>query len=397
MKPAPGRLDRRGLLRAGGALLLAAQGPALVAGAQAQCAAWPRWAVFQAQFISADGRLIDPASDRAHTVSEGQAYALFFALVANDRGAFERILRWTENNLAAGDLTAQLPAWRWGRRDDASFGIIDANPASDADLWLVYALGEAGRLWNERRYVALSSLLAERVLREETAQLPGLGRTLLPGASGFALDGGRWRLNPSYLPPFILAWFAARSRDVRWAAIRDSGLHVLEQSAPRGFAPDWAVWRGQGSNAGAFETDAASPDAHRGSFDAIRVYLWLGMTSREDAASARLLDHFAPMADLVGRQGAAPGSVDALSGVAGSAGSPGFCLAVLPYLDTLGRFAAANDVEARVRASPPEANAYFEQALAMFASSWREGKFAFAADGSLVPAWPSCNPDQSRH
>jgi endoglucanase len=397
MKSAPGRLDRRGLLRAGGALLLAAQGPALVARARAQCVEWARWTAFQAQFISADGRLIDPSSDRAHSVSEGQAYALFFALAANDRGAFERILRWTENNLAAGDLTAHLPAWRWGRRDDASYGVIDANPAADADLWLVYALGEAGRLWGERRYVALSSLLAERVLREETVELPGLGRTLLPGAYGFALEGGRWRLNPSYLPPFILTWLAARSRDARWAAIRESGLRVLEQSAPRGLAPDWTLWRSQGGNAGAFETDAASPDAHRGSFDAIRVYLWLGMTSREDAASARLLAHFSPMADLVGRQGAAPASVDALSGVAGPAGSPGFCLAVLPYLDTLGRFAAASDVEARVRASPPEAHAYFEQALAMFASGWREGRFAFAADGSLVPAWRSCKPDQPQH
>jgi endoglucanase len=39
---------------------------------------------------------------------------LFFALVANDRAQFERLLSWTQNNLANGDLRAQQPAWLWG-------------------------------------------------------------------------------------------------------------------------------------------------------------------------------------------------------------------------------------------------------------------------------------------
>ena len=53
------------------------------------------------------------ADDR--TTSEGQAYGMFFALVANDRSQFDRILHWTEQNLADGDLSAHLPAWLWGR------------------------------------------------------------------------------------------------------------------------------------------------------------------------------------------------------------------------------------------------------------------------------------------
>lgn len=138
----------------------------------------------QRDFISADGRVIDVGSADSRTVSEGQAYGLFFALVANDRRMFDTILAWTENNLAQGDLSAHLPAWLWGRAPDGAWRVLDANPASDADLWIAYALVEAGRLWRERSYTARGALLAKRVLDAETATVPGLGLTLLPGRPG---------------------------------------------------------------------------------------------------------------------------------------------------------------------------------------------------------------------
>ncbi|MBC7859222.1 MAG: cellulase, partial [Burkholderiaceae bacterium] len=144
--------------------------------AGAACPPWPAWESFRAHFVSEGGRVIDPAEAAQYTTSEGQSYGLFFALAGNDRASFERILRWTEDNLAGGDLTARLPAWQWGRRADASWGVTDANAASDADLWIAYALAEAGRLWQAPQYSALAQLLAERIVREETAQVAGLGR-----------------------------------------------------------------------------------------------------------------------------------------------------------------------------------------------------------------------------
>ena len=85
-------------------------------------AAWPLWQRYVETFIAGDGRVIDrTASDRS--TSEGQAYALFFSLVANDRALFQRVLRWTEQNLAQGDLRTTLPAWHWGKRRDGSWGV----------------------------------------------------------------------------------------------------------------------------------------------------------------------------------------------------------------------------------------------------------------------------------
>lgn len=66
---------------------------------------WPLWQQYRARFIEASGRVIDhdPGSNE-RTTSEGMAYSMFFALVVNDRPTFDKLLRWTEDNLAGGDL-----------------------------------------------------------------------------------------------------------------------------------------------------------------------------------------------------------------------------------------------------------------------------------------------------
>ena len=70
---------------------------------------WPLWKGYTAAFMDSQVRVIDrDQGDR--TTSEGQAYAMFFALVAQDRSRFDGLLRWTESNLADGDLSTHLPA-----------------------------------------------------------------------------------------------------------------------------------------------------------------------------------------------------------------------------------------------------------------------------------------------
>jgi len=91
---------------------------------------WPAWERFKAELVSVDGRVIDPSDERLITTSEGQSYALFFALVGNDRQTFAQLLRWTSNNLAEGDLARHLPAWLWGRDGQQQWQVLDANNAS---------------------------------------------------------------------------------------------------------------------------------------------------------------------------------------------------------------------------------------------------------------------------
>ncbi|MDD5033490.1 MAG: cellulose synthase complex periplasmic endoglucanase BcsZ [Methylococcaceae bacterium] len=367
-------------------------GLALSLAVDRNCPAWPEWNRFKTAFLSEGGRVIDPSSPLRATVSEGQAYALFFALVADDRPAFDAILRWTEDNLAQGDLTAHLPAWHWGRRDESHWGVLDDNSATDADLWLAYALGEAGRLWREERWVSLSSLLAHRILRTEIAELPGLGPVLLPGPSGFHPDAQSWRLNPSYMPMPLLRRFAALYPQSAWPKVADASLSLLLETAPQGYAPDWVLYRsGQG-----FSVDSQTQG--EGGYNAIRVYLWAGLMSAQDPARGQLLQGLSGMARHVVEHGVPPESVDTQTGLARGTGPVGFSAALVPFLDDLGETQSVDEQLQRLQARPlrDRPAAYYDHALVLFGLGWREGRFRFAVDGALIPAWKRSCLDKGR-
>ena len=383
MTPRAAGSSRRTLLQraAGAAAGLAVPGAAWAQAPRAS--AWPAWDAFARQFLGDTGRLTADAPGQTH--SEAQSYALFFALLANDRPRFEQVLRWTEDNLCAGDLTARLPAWLWGRRQDGTWGVIDDNAASDADVWIAYALAEAGRLWNDRRYRALSSVLAARIVREETAELPGLGRALLPAPRGFVQEG-RWRLNPSYTPLQVLQGLAGATGQPAWDALGASALRVLTESAPQGFSPDWTVYDLQGERPG-FRPDTEGKEAGQGSYNAIRVYLWAGTLPPGAAGRPALLKALAPMARLVRERGYPPESVDTRTGQASEPGPPGFSAALLPFLQASGDSEALRVQQLRLQARPPRPEAYYEQCLALFGQGWMDGVYRFDTAGRVLPRW----------
>ena len=327
------------------------------------------------------------ANAQGQTHSEAQSYALMFALIANDRPRFKSILRWTEDNLCAGDVTTRLPAWLWGQQDGGQWGVLDSNAASDADVWIAYALIEAGRLWNVRRYRALGRSLAERILAEETADLPGLGHTLLPGPVGFVVEAGqRWRLNPSYLPLQALRRLAAvapAQTAAQWQSLLHSSQRVLIESAPRGFAPDWVLYAaGQG-----FVPDHQGEQQALGAYNAIRVYLWAGMLAPQDPAHAPLLQALAPMVERVAALGYPPEMVDSVTGVVQGAGGGGFAAALLPLLQAAQATQALAVQQQYVADHPPQPDAYYGGCLMLWGQGWMQGRYRFAADGQLLVPW----------
>lgn len=352
----------------------------LAAPTAAVCLPDPHWATFRDSLISADGRVIDPSTPAQVTTSEGQSYGLFFALVNNDRDSFERLLDWTVNNLAEGDLAGHLPAWQWGRADDGQWRVLDGNAASDADVWIAYALTEAGLRWQEPRFEVLGRALAARILARESAQLPGLGRVLLPGPVGFHPASGRWRLNPSYLPVQLLRGLGSRLGEPAWHELADSAGRLLQQSAPRGYAPDWIGYEaGRG-----LHPDADSKAV--GSYNAIRVYLWVAMLHPADPWSTRLKLTYAPMHERVLADQAVPEVVDSVTGaVLARNGPPGFAHAVLPLLSVLadsGRERRQVHLYRQQVEALPLAG-YYNQSLRLFSQLWLQGRYRFAADGSL--------------
>lgn len=378
------RAARRRLLLAagvaGGTLALA---PSALRAAPARCAGWPAWHAYRDHFIQADGRVIDFEA-AASTTSEGQAYTLFLALVAGDRDTFTRVLDWTRANLAGGDLTARLMAWQWGKRDDGTWGVRDANAASDADLWLAHTLFEAARLWRVPAWRATAHALQARIAQELVVDGGPLGPVLLPGPQGFALDGGGWRVNPSYAPLPLLRGLAREVPDGIWGRLAESTLRLIAALGTRGLMPDWAEARpAQGY---ALAADAT------GSYDAVRVYLWAGITAADDPGRAVLLRHLGGLAECEARLLVPPERVDARSGACTGSAPPGLVRALLPYFRALGAEAALARQRARLAAQGALPKIYYQQVLALFAEGWLDGRYRHDRQGRLVVGkGPTCD------
>lgn len=351
------------------------------------CAPWPEWQAFKRLYVSDDGRVVDASTPEAATVSEGQAYALTFALIADDPASFARILAWTGNNLSAGDPAHVLPAWRWGRSGDGSWTVLDRNSASDADLWMAYALAEAGRLWHNSAYTQAARVMMALILREEVALVPGLGATVLPGPRGF-VSHGAWRLNASYLPIQVLRALQQEGDAALWTQALESSGRIIVGSAPRGYAADWILYReGQG-----FAADPATHGA--GSYNAIRVYLWAGMLSEDEPQAERLVRQLEPMARAAAR-GVAPESIDTVTLEAHGEAQAGFLAALLPLLVHFRLDAAVATTARRLRAQALRDNQhYYNDVLTLFGLGWLDERFRFDRHGNLRLPWNgSCRAD----
>ncbi|MEH1958911.1 MAG: glycosyl hydrolase family 8 [Nostoc sp.] len=239
------------------------------------------WDSYRQRFIQSDGRVIDyEASDRS--TSEGQAYALLRAVLINDPATFALTLHWSENNLqrqAGGKRTDSLWAWKWGRKEDGNWGIIDTNFASDADIDAITALILGSRRWNRPEYLELAKLKLQDLWNLSTISETQGKRYLLPGSTAaFVPNASTLYLNPSYFAPYAFRIFAQVDPQHDWLSLVDSSYQVLENSAKLssvGLPSDWVALN---TKTGQCETlPASSTLKSLYSFDAYRVWWRLSL------------------------------------------------------------------------------------------------------------------------
>jgi endo-1,4-beta-D-glucanase Y len=342
------------------------------------------WKSYVTGFMDGQVRVIDHDSgDR--TTSEGQAYGMFFALVANDRSHFDGLLKWTETNLAAGDLSTHLPAWLWGRGADNQWSVLDHNSASDADLWMAYTLLEAGRAWKEPRYTKLGMGLAQQIATQEVVQVPGLGTMVEPGQTGFQ-HGNTVRLNASYVPLQVILQLDHAMPSGPWKEVATGIPAFVSNSAPHGFVSDWTDFTSDAGKAPIIPTV--------GSYDAIRVYLWAGMLDKATPHREDLLKSIEGMTTYLRTNDVPPAKVQPDGTVADPNGPPGFSAALLPYAAALQDAQLQSKQMSRLQASfKPQTGLYgapakyYDQNLALFGVGYLQQQFAFDSSGALKLKW----------
>jgi endoglucanase len=182
------------------------------------------WNAYRDRFVDASGRVFDDAN-AGITHSESQGYGLLLAFSAGDRATFEQIWRFTRNELLIRD--DDLAAWKWD--PDAKPHIVDINNASDGDILIAYALGLAGRDWNEPPYTGAARRLAIAI--GSSLLVEANGRIVLtPGADGFApadRPDGAQIVNPSYWIFEAFPMLEQLAPDFPWRELAASGTELI--------------------------------------------------------------------------------------------------------------------------------------------------------------------------
>src|SRR5262249_32168285 len=159
--------------------------------------------------------------------------------------------------------------------------------------------------------------------------VPGLGTTLLPGTVGFHPDSQTWILNPSYLQPSVLARLSVAMPNGPWAAILNSLDTILAQGSGSGWATDWVI-AGQRVHPSATQTQYAHGNGAAmpiGGYEAIRVYLWLGIADPDTRGLHSFLSHVPSMANYLSSHLTPPEKIDAEGKVLNPDSPPGFSAA----------------------------------------------------------------------
>ncbi|XTZ39154.1 glycosyl hydrolase family 8 [Salmonella enterica] len=223
------------------------------------------WALFKQNYLSQDGRIVDQENGNI-SHSEGQGYGMLLAVVNDDPATFEKMWRWTRNNLLRPSLW--LFAWRYDPKEQK---VTDENNASDGDTLIAWALLLAGNKWHDQSYLTASENIQDALLTYLVIEQDGQ-TLLLPGLNGFAKDGG-YIINPSY---FVFpAWesFWQHRHNPVWLKLKKSSIYLLSKAhfGKTQLPTDWIFVQNNG------EVVPAENWPARFSYDAIRIPLYLSL------------------------------------------------------------------------------------------------------------------------
>nr|WP_246422440.1 glycosyl hydrolase family 8 [Roseospira visakhapatnamensis] len=205
------------------------------------------WAQFRDRFITPAGRVVD-VSNKHVSHSEGQGYAMLFAVAANDRDTFDRVWGWTRATLQSRPDDALL-SWRWMPDDPDAAGdmgrVDDPNNATDGDLLVAWALTRASQRWSEPSYRSDAVTLAGDILRLTVLERDGV-LMMLPGVDGFRRDGAVI-LNPSYYVFPAIDALGMLTGDAIWQRLSANGADLIQEArfGRWNLPPDWLLVRYQ--------------------------------------------------------------------------------------------------------------------------------------------------------
>ena len=189
------------------------------------------WDKYKQKYVQQDGRVIDFSQNNI-TTSEGQSYAMLRAVWIDDRETFDKVWNWTKDNLKRPN--DWLFGWRWGEREDSSFGLLPEggeNSASDADQDIALALILAHKRWSNNAYIENLNEILTDTWDINTVEVQGK-RYLIAG--NWAQSQTELILNPSYFSPYSWRIFSLYDKDHDWKSLIEPAYELLSRASESG-------------------------------------------------------------------------------------------------------------------------------------------------------------------
>lgn len=230
------------------------------------------WEQYKSHFISGDGRIIDYYQDQA-SHSEGQGYGMLLAVMHDDRALFDKVWTWTKNNLRV--RSDNLLAWKWGKRPNGQWQVLDYNNATDGDILVAFALIEAQKKWRDDAYKSEALKIIADIRKELAFEWRG-NTLLLPGYYGFETGKGSVA-NPSYYIFPAYRAFAGVDEKSFWDKVYKGSKTVISEAVftELRLPADWLI----------LDDSGYSVDSQRSEnfgYEAIRIPLYASLEEKPE-------------------------------------------------------------------------------------------------------------------
>lgn len=179
------------------------------------------WQSYVKNFVTADGRTIDPRSPQI--TSRNQAFTLLRAALNNDEKTFDTVYNWSRQNLLLKDKNLFSTSYQ------TQFGSSSTDPdtSTDADEDTAYAMLIAYKRWKNPLYLKIAKAMIGDIWQYETVALKGQ-RILVAGTWTSQPGNAKFVMNPSYFAPYEYRIFDEVDSEHNWQKVIDSSYKYLD-------------------------------------------------------------------------------------------------------------------------------------------------------------------------
>ncbi|MBQ4246819.1 MAG: hypothetical protein II733_06670 [Succinivibrio sp.] len=327
---------------------------------------WPQYQSFMSSRAK-DNVFISNLNNEEFVSSEIYSYVMLFALTQKDKNRFDGLLSALETTLCEGDIKSNLPYARVKLNKNGNEN--REGTLTRANLFIAYDLYTAYEMFKDESYREKADAIAAMVKSSCTYGHPVLGTVILPSYNNVA-DKKEITITPNIFAPFVMQKLG--QYDIDYLSLYDNTVSAVVRGSGDGFAADTLTFNMDG--------DQIIRINSIGSLDALRFYLWLGITCESDPNRRLLIPLYENMLKDIEKDLNVPEVANLYTHKVGGIGTLSYMASTM----LLEKNKEKDFFRTVLKNHVFKKDELYAQVMTMFALGFDNHYFRFSHDGSLV-------------